>query len=264
MKTRLLIAILTLTSSLGAQAQDNGKWVDLFDGKTLNGWKLASGKAKFTVEDGAIVGTTAPKTYDNVLATEKEYGDFILKLDFKVDSHLNSGIQIRCHKFNEGDKKPAKGKSAREGHVYGYSIEIDPSDRAWSGGLYEGGHRGWLNDLTDNPAARYAFKQNEWNHFRIEAISGHIRSWINGVPAADYKDDVTASGFIGIQVHGLGDSQDKWQVRVRNIRIQENPEPSPETKAPMKSSAGPIVPEGAKVKKTGRWFQIHRRTGSRP
>jgi len=78
MKTKLLTAILTLIGLLEAQAQDNGKWVDLFDGKTLNGWKQASGKAKFTVEDGAIVGTTAPNTYDNVLATEKEYGDFLL------------------------------------------------------------------------------------------------------------------------------------------------------------------------------------------
>ena len=202
MKSKLVTAVLALVGIIGAQAQDKGEWVDLFDGKTLKGWKRVSGEAEYTVEDGAIVGTTAPNTYDNVLATEKEYGDFILELEFKVDPNLNSGIQIRCHKFNEGDKRPEKGKGAREGHVYGYSVEIDPSDRAWSGGLYEGGHRGWLNDLTNNPAAQHAFKQNQWNHFRIEAIGDHMRTWINGVLAVDYRDDVTASGFIGIQVHG--------------------------------------------------------------
>jgi len=255
MKTLLLITVLTLVGIAGAQAQDKGKWIDLFDGKTLNGWKQVSGKAKYTVEDGAIVGTTAPNTYDNVLATEKEYGDFILELEFKVDPTLNSGIQIRCHKFNEGDKKPEKGKGARPGHVYGYSVEIDASDRAWSGGFYEGGHRGWINDLTDNPAARYAFKQNQWNHFRIEAIGDHFRTWINGVLAVDLKDNVTASGFIGIQVHGLGNSPEKKKVRVRNIRIQENPTPSPAIKVTMQTT-GKVVPEGATVKKLADGFKF--------
>ncbi len=264
MKNKLLIAAFVMAGLAGAQAQgkdkgkDKGKWVDLFDGKTLAGWKQVSGKAKYTVEDGAIVGTTAPNTYDNVLATEKEYGDFILELDFKVDPDLNSGIQIRCHKFNEGDEQPAKGKTARPGHVYGYSVEIDPSDRAWSGGLYEGGHRGWLKDLTDNPAARYAFKQNQWNHFRIEAIGDRFRTWINGVPAIDVRDGETASGFIGIQVHGLGDSPAKKQVRVRNIRIQENPVATAEAPAAAaaKDSGGPIVPEGAQVKKLAGGFKF--------
>jgi len=256
MKSRLLLAILVLSGLLSAQAQQKDKWVDLFDGKTLKGWKRVSGKAEYTVEAGAIVGISAPNTYDNVLATEKEYGNFILELEFKVDSDLNSGIQIRCHKFNEGDKRPKNGKTAREGHVYGYSIEIDPSDRAWSGGLYEGGHRGWLNNLTTNQAARYAFKQNQWNHFRVEAIGNRIRSWINGVPAVDRKDDVTARGFIGIQVHGQGNITDKKRIRVRKIRIQENPTTgSPEAAVPEKSE-GAIVPKGAKFKKLADGFRF--------
>ena len=63
--------------------------------------------------------------------------------------------------------------------------EIDPADRGWSGGIYDEGRRGWLNDLSTNPAARYAFKQNDWNHYRIEAIGDRIRTFVNGVPAAD-------------------------------------------------------------------------------
>ena len=257
MKTKILIAVTALISFSAIQGQDKGKWVDLFDGKTLNGWKLVSGKAKYTVEDGAIVGTTAPNTYDNVLATEKEYGDFILELDFKVDPNLNSGIQIRCHKWDGAGEKPAKGKGARAGHVYGYSVEIDPSDRAWTGGFYEGGHRGWLKNLTDNFAARYAFKQNQWNHFRIEAVGDHFRTWINGVLAIDVIDDVESKGFIGIQVHGHGNDDIKWQVHVRNIRIQENPEAlTPIAKAPKKSGSGKIVPDGAKVKKLADGFSF--------
>ncbi|MGB0583270.1 MAG: family 16 glycoside hydrolase, partial [Limisphaerales bacterium] len=256
MRSRLLIVTLALSGILSGQAQQKDGWIDLFDGKTLRGWQRVSGEAEYTVEGGAIVGTSARNTYDNVLATEKEYGDFILELEFNVDSDLNSGIQIRCHKLEVGEKRPENGKSAREGHVYGYSIEIDPSDRAWSGGLYEGGHRGWLNNLTTNQAARYAFKQKQWNHFRIEAIGDRIRSWINGVLAVDRRDDVTAAGFIGIQVHGQGNTPERKRIRVRNIRIQENPtKPSPETVVP-KRSVGEIVPKGAKVRQLADGFRF--------
>ena len=86
-------------------------------------------------------------------------------------------------------------------------MEIDPSKRAWSGGIYDEQRRGWLNPLTNNLKAQKAFKQNEWNHFRIEAIGDTIKTWINKVPAAYLIDDKTASGFIGLQVHGI--SRDK-------------------------------------------------------
>lgn len=259
MKTKLLIGLVALTSmvSVQLQAQDKGSWVDLFDGKTLNGWKQRGGEAKYTVEDGVIVGTTVPKTPNSFLTTEKNYGDFILEVEFKVDPSMNSGIQIRSHEFMEGDKQPeGVSKNIKPGRVYGYQVEIDPSDRAWSGGIYDEGRRGWLNDLKDNPAARYAFKQNQWNQYRVEAIGGHIRTWINGVPAADLKDDMTASGFIALQVHGIGNKEGTWQVRWRNIRIQENPQASPQAKTQKKSAAGAIVPEGAKVKKLADGFKF--------
>ena len=230
-----VIAAMVMTGILIGCSQENleqkENWVDLFDGKTLNGWKQRGGEAKYTVEDGIIVGTTVPKTPNSFLSTEKDYGDFILEVEFKVDPSMNSGIQIRSHEFMEGDEQPVKDKKIAPGRVFGYQVEIDPSDRAWSAGIYDEGRRGWLNDLKDNPAAREAFKQNEWNHYRVEAIGDRIRTWINGVPAADLKDDMTASGFIALQVHGIGKKEGTWQVRWRNIRIQENPEPSPETKA---------------------------------
>ncbi len=234
MKSKLLTIALILLSMAGAQAQnDNGskKWTNLFDGKTLNGWKQRGGKAKYTVEDGVIVGTTVPNTPNSFLSTEKNYANFILEVDFKVDPSMNSGIQIRSNEFKEGDQQPVEGKKIPAGRVYGYQVEIDPSERAWSGGIYDESRRGWLNNLEKNPAARKAFKQNEWNHYRIEAIGGRIRTWVNGVPAADLKDNMTASGFIALQVHGIGNKKGTWQVKWRNIRIQENP------KAPTKNKA---------------------------
>jgi hypothetical protein len=106
--------------------------------------------------------------------------------------------------------------------VHGYQVEIDPSDRAYSGGVYDEGRRGvFLADLKDNEPARKAFKQNEWNKFRIECRGDSIKTWINGVAATDFKDSMTATGFIALQVHGVGKNEQPMEVRWRNIRIQD-------------------------------------------
>jgi hypothetical protein len=183
----------------------------LFDGKTLDGWKQLGGKAVYSVEDGTIVGQSVPNTSNSFLCTEKHYGDFILELEFKVDAGLNSGVQVRSNSFKE----------YRNGRVHGYQVEIDPSARAWSGGIYDEGRRGWLNNLKDNEPARKAFKQGEWNRFRIKAIGDSIQTWINGVPAADLKDSMTKTGFIGLQVHGVGKKTEPLRVRWRNIRLKD-------------------------------------------
>lgn len=212
-------------------AADN--WLDLFDGKTTNGWVQRGGKAKYTVEDGAIVGTSVTNTPNSFLCTDKDFGNFILELEFKVDSKLNSGVQIRSQCFDKATPcvnkdgqplKDAKGKplTAPAGRVHGYQVEIDPSGRAYSGGVYDEGRRGWLFDLKNKPEAQKAFKQGEWNKFRIECRGDSIKTWINGVAAADLKDEATAKGFIALQVHGIGKDKAKegTQVRWRNIRIQ--------------------------------------------
>lgn len=209
------ILVSTLTIAFGScwtqgrlQAQE---WVDLFDGKTLNGWTQKGGEAEYSVEDGQIVGIAVPNTPNSFLCTEKEFGDFILEAEFKVDASLNSGIQIRSQSLPD----------YKNGRVHGYQVEIDPSDRGWSGGIYDEGRRGWLSPLAGNDKARYAFKQNDWNHYRIEAIGDRIRTWINGVPAAVLVDSMTLKGFIGLQVHGVGKRDDRPQNRWRNIRIQD-------------------------------------------
>ena len=138
------------------------------------------------------------------------YDDFILELDYKVDSTMNSGIQIRSNSFPH----------YQNGRVHGYQIEIDPSDRAWSAGIYDEGRRGWLVTLEDNPEAQKAFKQNDWNHYRIEAIGDTIQTWINGVPAAHLIDDKTESGFIALQVHSIGkDQKAGTEIAWKNVKI---------------------------------------------
>lgn len=205
----LAVSTIAITGCLG-QLTQKSKWQPLFDGKTLDGWTQKGGKANYVVEDGMIVGSTVPNTPNSFLCTEKHYSDFILEYEFKVDPKLNSGVQIRSHSLPD----------YRNGRVHGYQVEIDPSDRAWTAGIFDESRRGWLNDLKNNPAAQKAFRQNQWNHVRVEAIGDSMKTWLNGVPAADLKDSVTAIGFIGLQVHGSG-SKTPLKVMWKNLRIQD-------------------------------------------
>ena len=191
-------------------------WISLFDGQTLSGWRQNGGAAKYTVEDGAIVGTTSLNTPNSFLCTKQFYSDFILELQFKIDPKLNSGIQIRSNSFPEYNN----------GQVHGYQVEIDPSDRKWTAGIYDEGRRGWLNTLEDNKPAQNAFVQNQWNSIRIEAIGDTIKTWINDVPASHLYDTRTSTGFIALQVHSIGNDKSKEGLDVcwRNIRIiTDNP-----------------------------------------
>jgi hypothetical protein len=195
-----------------------GKWTPLFNGKDLKGWKQVNGEARYSVENGELVGTSVANTPNSFLITEKEYGDFILELDFKIEPDINSGIQFRSKQRLE------------DGRVNGYQMEIDHSNRNWSGGIYDEARRGWLYGLDLNEKAQTAYRPGEWNTYRIECIGSQIRTWVNGVPAVHLLDDLTPKGFIGLQVHSLYKPEDAGkQVRWRNIRIQTGAlKPSPD------------------------------------
>jgi hypothetical protein len=198
----------------------NANWTNLFNGKDLKGWVQYNGKANYTVEHGEIVGRTVPNEPNSFLSTDKLYGDFILELDLKVDVNMNSGIQFRSELNDENDHCTVTDKHTPK-RVHGYQMEIDPSSRAWSGGIYDEARRGWLYPLEYNVAAKSAFKNNEWNHYKIECIGNNIRTWINGVPCAHVVDDMTPKGFISLQVHEIQNPKDAGQeVRWKNIRIQ--------------------------------------------
>ena len=212
-KTISTIGLALMLSSCVFAQTNNKNSKPLFDGKTLEGWKSVGGKAPYTVEDGAIVGRMTKGTPNSFLITEKEYGDFILELDIKLEGDkTNSGVQTRSHIDPEGNKGL--------GRVYGRQVEIDPSPRAWAGGIYDEARRGWLYPLDLNEKAKTVYKQNDWNHLRIEVIGNETRTWINGVPAAYVVDTLDASGFIGLQVHSVSDEEDGKKVYFKNINIQ--------------------------------------------
>ncbi|QCW99486.1 DUF1080 domain-containing protein [Aggregatimonas sangjinii] len=210
-RSAALTLMLFVGISFAQQKKDNTPWISLFDGETLNGWSQKGGNAIYTIRDGVIVGTTVDEKPNTFMTSDKMYDDFILELEYKVDPKMNSGIQIRSNSFPH----------YMNGRVHGYQIEIDPSERGWSAGIYDEARRGWLHPVADdNTAAKEAFKQNNWNHYRVEASGDTLKTWINGVPAAHLMDDQTASGFIGLQVHGLyGDQKPGTEIAWRNIHI---------------------------------------------
>lgn len=148
-----------------------------------------------------------PNTF---LCTKENYGDFILEFEFKISDGLNSGVQLRSESL----------KDYNNYRVHGYQFEIDPSPRAWSGGIYDEARRGWLYPMTKNPTAQKAFRNNEWNKARIEAYGNSIRTWVNGIACANVWDDKTPTGFIALQVHAIGNKADEGKtIAWRNIRI---------------------------------------------
>lgn len=177
----------------------------------LSEFEILGGTATYRFEDGVLTGTTVPSSPNTFLATRREYANFVLEFEVLVDPEINSGVQIRSH------SRP----DYNNGRVHGLQIEIDPSARAWSAGIYEEGRRGWLFDLRGNRAAREAFKQNEWNHYRIEANGPHVRTWLNGVLAADFIDEMDPSGFIAFQVHGVAAQHVGKEIKWRSIRLRE-------------------------------------------
>jgi hypothetical protein len=121
--------------------------------------------------------------------SDKKYGDYIFEGKVKLpEGKSNSGFMLR------GQEKPNK--------VFGYQAEADPTDRKWSGGLYDEGRRQWLNPLKDQPKAQEAFKKTDWNKYRIECEGDHLRVFVNGVQTTDYYDPVDLVGAIGLQHHG--------------------------------------------------------------
>ncbi len=178
----------------------------LYNGKNLDGWRVIGGESTFAARGDEIVGHHGPGG-NTFLRTEAEFANFSLKMQMRWDELGNSGVLFRSAQ-RDGD-----------GRAYGYQYELDHSDRAWSGGIYDEARRGWLARLNENDAARAAIKLDDWNDVEIEARGPILKTWINGVPAADLIDAVDASGFIALQVH----AGDIGIMRWRNIRIMELP-----------------------------------------
>lgn len=208
MKSKLFLTCVVVILVLsGCRKSD---WQELFNGKDFTGFVQLGGQAQYVVEEGLMVGISTPGTPNSFMCAAEEYSDFVLEFEVKVDTLLNSGVQIRSHIREAGGGEI----------VYGYQIEIDPTDRGWSGGIYDEARRGWLYPVTpNNPAAVKSFNKYGWNSYHVEAIGNRIRTWINGIPVADLIDNADASGLIGFQVHSVAKELAGSRVQWKNIRI---------------------------------------------
>jgi hypothetical protein len=209
--------------------------ITLFNGSDLDGW-VNYGGGKFYVEDECIVGEALIGLPNTFLHTENKYQNFELEFDVKLDTVLNSGVQIRSNiyqkntetirwggRFNENGEKMTIDRKWTAGRFWGYQIEIDPTSRSWTGAIYEEGGRGFLHTPGINDAVKTAFKPLEWNHLKVRVKDNHIQSWVNGVMVGDVYDDLTSNGYIALQLHGIGKNSLKANKKIRWKNIQMKP-----------------------------------------
>ncbi|MFK8114896.1 MAG: DUF1080 domain-containing protein [Rubripirellula sp.] len=173
---------------------------EIFDGKSLAGWTNPYQWGTVEVVDGEIHLTADKKFF---LVTEKVYHDYEFEGEVKLpEGQSNSGFMAR------GQVEPNR--------VYGYQAEADPTDRRWSGGLYDESRRQWLNPLWEQPEAQAAFDRNRWNRYRIRCVGHHLQFFVNDVLTTDYFDPADLHGRIGLQHHG-----EKGQTyRFRNLKAK--------------------------------------------
>ena len=205
--------------------RNSGSWIDLFDGRTLDGWVHLNGSHTFSVEDGAIVGRTVEGSVNSFLCTTREFSDFEMELEVYVDEVTNSGIQIRSQTRPTTTRQ---GWSYTAGRVYGPQVEI----RRYQGkgvpttGVFYGEAlgTGWLSDQETIDKGHHFYRDEDWNQLRIVAEGPRLQSWVNGELIDDItREDVYAThprGFIGLQVHGIRD-QGPFVMKFRKIRIKE-------------------------------------------
>ncbi len=175
-------------------------------------WKPVGGPASYLwsdVEGVVVLTATGTATRNGFLVAPVEVSDFDLTIDVRIERG-NSGLQFRSRIDTEKDR------------VIGYQMEVDPTNRKWSGGVYEEGLRGWVSPPPDDTIANHPFRPGEWNTYRVRCVGDHIQTWINGVPIVDLHDSAAASGIIALQCHS-GDSLVQW----RKFSLDHIPQGSP-------------------------------------
>ena len=201
--TRSLCALLLL--ALPAAAQD-APWRDLFPEKGTDGWHNPFDWGEVWRE-GEEVHLKANNKF--FLVTDEEFGDFELEIDVLVpEGPANSGIQFRSH-FSKN-------------RVWGYQAEVDPTDRAWAGGIYDEGRRAWLVHPEKDTPESQAFDRSKWNTYRILCVGDHSEVWVNGIKTADLRDTMDLTGHIAIQHHGeKGQTYKFRRARIRDLGRHE-------------------------------------------
>ncbi len=219
MKTRLTTALLfSALLALPAAAADPPKgegWTDLFNGTDLTGFTQRNGTASYKVVDGVIVGTTVKGSPNSFLCTDKKYSDFELVFEVKCHNRLNSGVQIRSQTKNDDPKERVNGPQVE--------IEASGNNGAQAGYLYGEAAGGWMTPADKRKPHKH-FKDGEWNKYRVLAKGANIKVWINDVLISDLTDEAKLKshpkGFIGLQVHGVGNAG-PFDVSWRHLKIRE-------------------------------------------
>ena len=192
----------------------NSDWIDLFDGKTLNGWVHMNGAHTFTVEEGAIVGRTVESSarMNSFLCSLQEFDDFELELETYIDPITNSGIQIRTKV--RPLPGPGRGTESVPGRVNGPQVEIRRfyQGQPPTGVLYgEALGTGWLSSQQKIEEGHHYFVDDGWNKLRIVAKGPRIQTWVNGHQVEDLVNEEVykthPKGFIGLQIHGVGERE---------------------------------------------------------
>lgn len=217
---------------------DSG-WIQLFDGKTLNGWVHMNGSHTFNVEDGVIVGRTVEGSANSFLCSLQEFDDFELEMETYIDPITNSGVQIRTQVKPVSTPGPASINGA--GRINGPQVEIRRSYKGLpaTGMLYgEAIGTGWFTSQQKIEEGHPYYVADGWNKLRIVAKGPRIQSWVNGHPVEDLTLDqlykTFKKGFIGLQIHsvsereialpvhaGLGiTTRQPLMVKFRNIRVR--------------------------------------------
>ena len=213
-KPMIVLSCFSVVVALSAWAQSEEAsegWTELFNRKNLDGFTQKNGTATYEVKENTIVGTTVKGSPNSFLCTDKLYGDFELIFEVKCHNSLNSGVQIRS---NQKDGKP-------DGRVNGPQVEIEASGSkgAEAGYIYGEAVGGWMTPKEDLKPHKH-FKDGEWNTYRILASGPRIQVWINGQQISDLVDEEKFKGFIGLQVHSVGNNG-PFDVAWRNLKIRE-------------------------------------------
>lgn len=224
MRCGLYIVLMPVIFSQASFGENAANWVSMFNGKTLAGWTQKNGYATYQVKDGAILGTTAKGSPNSFLCSVREYGDFELEFEVKVDNPLNSGVQIRSQTKDE----PGKHTLYNTGRVNGPQVEIEASgaNGAEAGYIYGEAAGGWLTP-EQRRKPHQVFRDGEWNRYRIVVQGPRIQTFINGQQIEDLTHEAIyrthPKGFVGLQVHGVGDRAGPLHVMWRELRIRELP-----------------------------------------
>ncbi|WP_438834720.1 3-keto-disaccharide hydrolase [Chryseosolibacter histidini] len=173
----------------------------LFNGKDLTGWKVY-GTEKWFVENGDLVCESGPDKQYGYLATDAEFKDFEITLEFKQESNGNSGVFF--HSSIDGTK------------ITGWQAEVAPLNRS-TGGIYESYGRGWL--IKPDAEKEKYLKEGEWNKMTVRVKGDNVTTWLNGQEMITLKDEKIGSsnGKIALQIHDGGGVRVRW----RNIRVQK-------------------------------------------